>query len=101
LWLGQRVDQVEHGPDELVQSRKRHLGLGFDGNRTQNADPIGRAYGFVQQRRLADSRFSAQNEGASTTVACSRQKAFDLRDLFLPAEEHDQNVETCDRRYNA
>jgi hypothetical protein len=66
---------------ELVQSRKRELGLQFDANGGQDAtapSPDSRT-GSPKERRLAHTRFAADDQRSATNVNLIDNRVEDLR----------------------
>ena len=62
LWLGQRVDAMQHRCTELVESCERECNLGFDTRRMKYRESRGRVEQGLQQCGLSDPGIAVDNE---------------------------------------
>jgi hypothetical protein len=88
LDVGELVGEVEDGPQHLVQSGERQLGLGLDAGAREHAHPPGACHGALQQRGLADARLAAQDEDAAARAPGPVEQAVDRRALALSPQQH-------------
>jgi hypothetical protein len=61
----ERLKQGDGWPDQLMQRRKREVGLRLDPPGCENVHVLGPVTGVRKQRALADPRFAAQDERAA------------------------------------
>ena len=81
LRAGQTLPEIEHRCAQLMQSRIGELHLVLNTHRSQDATP-GRASDHVfKQRRLANARLPAQDEGPADTTANRVEEAVEGRAL--------------------
>ncbi len=71
-----------------MQRSERQLGLRLDAERAENAEVVVQADGRVEERGLADARFSAQDQGGSPTLSRPPQQGLDSLLLCLSADQH-------------
>jgi len=88
LRLRQRVQPDQAGGAELVEGRERKLPLGLVAHRPQHLEPLGRADGVLQQRRLANARLTVDHECSAVAAARPDQQSVEHLALACPPEQH-------------
>jgi hypothetical protein len=84
----QRLGAIEHGPQQLVDPRERQLGLRLDADAGEHAHPLRAPNRVREQRRLADPRLAAEDEGAAARGAGRAEQTVDCLALALSPQEH-------------
>jgi hypothetical protein len=76
------------GRIELLECRERKLPLGLVAHRPQHLEPLRRADGVLQQRRLADARLTVDHERSAMAVPRPDQQSVENLGLTPPPEQH-------------
>ena len=88
LPLGDLPEPIEQRPADVVQAGELELGLGLDTTGTDDGHPLRPRGGVVEQRRLADPRLAAQQQGAAALGAGGGEQLLDPLPLGLAANQH-------------
>jgi hypothetical protein len=86
------IEPAQHRRTQLMQPRERELHLGLDARRSCDA-AAGRALRYVlQQRRLPDAGFTAQNHRAALARPNARDQSVQRLTLAAPTAKPDHRV---------
>ena len=85
--IGNPVQPVQDGPQQLMQPRERELGLRLDAARAQDQHALRPARRVLEQRRLPHTRLPPQHEPTATKRARTLEQARDHRLLGLPTAQ--------------
>jgi hypothetical protein len=83
---------VEQRPADLEERRELELGLRLNSQRRDDLHVLGARDRVLEQRRLSDSRFAPQHQGAAPASARLREQLVDARALALTADQHPSNA---------
>jgi len=75
-----------------VQRGESHPHLRLNADDSQDSEIAGVGDGVVEERRLADSRFATQHEGAGAAGSGGVENAIDRRPLRAATEKHDADA---------
>ena len=81
------IEQRQPGTDQLVQAGERQLGLRLDAARREHVHPGGALARVLEQRRLAETRVTAQDERAAPGGARRLEQRTETGALLLAPEE--------------
>jgi pimeloyl-ACP methyl ester carboxylesterase len=88
LLRGEAVDETQGRPEQLMQPGERQVRLRLDAARRKN-EHVGRPVAcIVEQRRLAHSRLTEEDESAAVRRAACLEERVDLRQLHVAPDEH-------------
>ena len=88
LRVGEPLEAVEDGMEELVQRGERELGLRFDAAGAQHPHPRGLRDRVPEQSRLADAGLAPDHQRAAARGPGVCDQALDSGRLGLSAEKH-------------
>ena len=100
LRAGEPVEPVEHGRAQLMQPCEWELHLGFDARRPHDVTSRRALDAVLQQRRLADPRFAAQDQHPALTGAHASHQTIERVALAASAEQSARSIAIrhCHRR---